>query len=77
MLEKILIGNILSFFKYSNYNVEKNIKVNIHFHEKETFFKSIIILAFSGSFITNALIPDLVGLGKSVSRGFGTIKKII
>ncbi len=27
------------------------------------------------TFITNALLPNYVGLGKSVSRGFGTIVK--
>jgi hypothetical protein len=33
------------------------------------------MLAFSGSFVCNATLPDYIGLGKAVSRGFGCIVK--
>jgi CRISPR/Cas system CSM-associated protein Csm3 (group 7 of RAMP superfamily) len=32
--------------------------------------------AFSGEFMANFHIPDGLGIGKSVSRGFGTVKLI-
>ncbi len=75
-LEKVLIGNILSFFKYMNYKAEERIYVKLNFTEKETLFKNRQMIAFAGTFTTNVLLPDLIGLGKAVSRGFGTIKKI-
>ncbi|MDZ7899258.1 MAG: CRISPR-associated endonuclease Cas6 [Arcicella sp.] len=34
------------------------------------------MMAFGGTFMTNALLPDYIGLGKSVSRGFGSIVKL-
>ena len=44
--------------------------------EKQTQFKDQKMLAFSGNFVTNAVLPDLAGIGKAVSRGFGTVSKI-
>jgi len=35
--------------------------------------KKVEMAAFTGSFVTNFTIPDYFGLGKSISRGFGTI----
>jgi hypothetical protein len=31
---------------------------------------------FKGTFAVNFELPDYIGLGKSVSRGFGTIKRV-
>jgi hypothetical protein len=31
---------------------------------------------FEGTFAVNFELPDLIGLGKSVSRGFGTVKQV-
>ena len=44
--------------------------------EKSTQFKGQTMLAFKGEFVINADIPDGLGLGKSVSRGFGTVNKL-
>jgi len=33
------------------------------------------MLGFTGKFITNAALPGLSGIGKSVARGFGTVIK--
>lgn len=30
---------------------------------------------FKGTFAVNFELPDLIGLGKSVSRGFGTVQR--
>ena len=34
------------------------------------------MLGFFGTFSVNFEIPDYWGIGKSVSRGFGTVKKV-
>lgn len=73
MLTKILNGNILSFYKGLDYYTDRLIETEAVFREKQTSFKGKEMLAFEGSFKTNAIIPDYAGLGKSVARGFGTV----
>ena len=73
-LKRVLIGNVLSFYKAMNYRAEDKIMANVNITaQKETQFKNNTMLAFEASFVTNALLPSFIGLGKSVSRGFGTI----
>lgn len=74
LLNTVLRNNLLSFFKGVNIWIDAPVMVKGVFEERKTHFKGQTMLAFSGQFVTNALLPDLVGIGKSVSRGFGTIK---
>ncbi len=77
LLEKILIGNIISMSKSLGYTVSEPIKVNIgNLKEVQTKLKGIPMLGFLGTFSVNFAIPDYWGIGKSVSRGFGTIVKV-
>lgn len=76
LLEKILIGNCLSFFKGIDHFVEERIQVKGTFKERNTKFKNNKMLAFEGQFTANLRLPDYIGLGKQTSRGFGTIKRI-
>ena len=73
-LNRILRNNILSFYKGTGIWLEEKIISKGKFTEKETRFKDSKMLAFGGSFVTNACLPAGVGLGKSVSRGFGSIR---
>jgi hypothetical protein len=77
LLEKILIGNIISMSKSLGYTVPSPIEANIH-HLKEvkTSLKGTPMLGFLGDFSVNFEIPDYWGIGKSVSRGFGTIRRV-
>ncbi|MCA1761791.1 MAG: DNA repair protein [Flavobacteriales bacterium] len=77
MLQKILIGNILSVYKNLELflNPEQRILATLSTESHHTNFKDQKMLAFTGAFTTNALLPDKIGLGKSVSRGFGSIIK--
>lgn len=75
-LEKILIGNIISMSKGLGYTVTEPIKANIgNLREVQTSLKGTPMLGFLGTFSVNFEIPDYWGIGKSVSRGFGTVKK--
>ncbi len=75
-LKAILVGNLLSFFKGMLYRAEGTIMANLKItNQRETQFKNNAMLAFEGKFVTNTLLPDTIGLGKSVARGFGTIIK--
>lgn len=76
MLEKILVGNILSFAKGIDWDVDKEIKVRINKIEKvkNIKFKNARLLAFDISFSSNALLPNHFGIGKGVSHGYGIVK---
>jgi hypothetical protein len=78
LLNRILTANILSFFKGIGLylNPDERIMLTAQTQEKSTKFKDQKMMAFHGQFTTNVLLPDFIGLGKSVSRGFGTIQKI-
>lgn len=76
LLEGILVGNILSMSKGLGYTVPGPIKADIqNLKEVQTKLKGIPMLGFLGTFSVNFEIPDYWGIGKSVSRGFGTVKR--
>ena len=75
-LEKILVGNILSMLKGFEIFINYKIIVSI------TKFRSIPVTAhknkFAGmyaEFECNTTLPEYLGLGKSVTKGFGVIMK--
>ena len=77
-LNRILRNNILALLKFmDDSKVEEKILVKFtKTQETNTNFKNVKMLAFGGTFTTNVLIPNNLGLGKSVSRGFGSITQI-
>ena len=75
-LRKIMIGNIITMSKGLGYVVDKEIKLDAELRDVRSSFKGKEITAFKGNFIVNFEIPVLLGIGKSVSRGFGTIKRL-
>ena len=77
MLERILIGNILSFAKSMGVFFEKQVKCRIlQLEEKEmTTYKNVEFMTFSAIFACNVTLPDYIGLGKSASVGRGTIRQ--
>jgi len=78
-LEKILTGNILSFAKGVNWQVDKEIHVNIFSIDRERIIpvKETKREAFHIRFKTNVFLPPNIGLGKNTSLGYGTVKKAI
>ena len=76
MLKKILAGNILSMAKGVNYTVEDRISTWFDLEGVSVKFKNIDMTAFKGRFKVNFQIPDYLGIGKAVSRGFGTVSRI-
>jgi len=78
MLEKILVGNILSFAKGIDWHVDREIKVRIHELKgvKKLTYKDAQLMGFNLVFSTNVYLPEYIGLGKGVSHGFGVVRKI-
>ena len=75
LLRKTLVGNILSMSKSLGYTVPSQIKCEPDLQPGIGSMKGVKIATFKGKFMVNFLIPDYFGLGKSVSRGFGTVKR--
>lgn len=73
LLKKVLVGNILSMAKKFECWVDKPIEVLVKLHPVEVNYKDRKMVGFKGGFMTNFVIPDHLGLGKSVARGFGTV----
>jgi hypothetical protein len=78
-LKRLIIGNILSFAKGIDWWIEEEIVVEAKLEEISVQFKNEDMIGFKGYFYSNIYLPELIGLGKSTSRGFGTInrKKIL
>ncbi len=77
-LRTILIGNILSAAKGLDIHVEG--QITLEFTTISTTprrLKGTGLIGFTGDFRVNFEIPEYMGLGKSVSRGFGAIEKLI
>lgn len=75
LLRKTLVGNILSMSKSFGYTVPGQIKCEPDLQPGIGIMKGVKIATFRGKFMVNFLIPNYFGLGKSVSRGFGTVKR--
>ena len=75
-LKSILIRNIMAIAKTFQYFVDSKIIINTNLKETSIKFKGKDVIGFLGTFRANFNLPNYIGLGKSVSRGFGTIKKI-
>lgn len=76
ILKKILIGNLISISKGLNYTVCEKLVAWVDFKECDVMLKGVKHAGFTGKFKVNFNLPDHLGLGKSVSRGFGTIKRL-
>jgi len=76
LINRILVGNLLSMSKSLGYVVKDRIRVISHLEEGQTIEakKGVKFITFKGKFESNFVIPDLWGIGKFSSRGFGTIK---
>lgn len=77
MLERILTGNILSFAKGIDWHIEKPVKVCISSmpHYRLYKMKDIQVAALDIDFSCNVALPDWLGLGKGVSKGYGVLRR--
>ncbi len=75
-LDRTLVGNCLGMCKSLGIRLSDRITADSSsLHSMKTTLKSQSMIGFVGTFTINLNLPDRLGLGKSVSRGFGTIEK--
>ena len=77
LLEKILVGNILSFFKGIGHHTDERLVAVLTAidNEGETFYKRVKWKTFRLHFVSNVELPDGIGLGKSAAVGYGTLMR--
>lgn len=77
-LERILTGNLLSFASGFNIHFDQGVKVHITaLEDVRTYsYKGFQMQGFDIQFKSNVSLPDYIGLGKSVSVGFGMVKRV-
>ena len=74
-LNRTLVGNTLSLCKSIGIFLQERLIADCSkLTTIRTTLKGQPMVGFVGDFSLNLQIPDLLGLGKSVSRGFGTIE---
>ncbi len=76
-LERVLIGNILSMLK--GFKIFINYKIILSIIKFKIILVTVHKNKFAGlyaEFNVNILLPNHLGLGKSVTKGFGTIRII-
>jgi hypothetical protein len=77
LLRRILVGNILSASKGLGYVAKEHIRLDLgRIKDEICMLKGTKVTGFRGEFTTCFAIPDHMGLGKSVSRGFGAVMRL-
>ena len=74
-LERVLIGNILSFFKGVGIHLEEHLDVHITDITKQNviIYKGVKMMAFDIAFMANITLPSYIGIGKNASVGYGIL----
>lgn len=74
VLERVLVGNCLSLAKAFGHWVNGRLAADARYlRPRSCRFKDRPMIAFNGPFRVNFRLPSGIGVGKSVSRGFGTV----
>jgi hypothetical protein len=55
------------------YRVEKPLEVQLFLKPLISEIKDLKVTTFTGHFKTNIIIPEHIGLGKGVAKGFGSV----
>ncbi len=77
ILERVLVGNILSFLKGIDIHLEEHLDIHITDITKQNVitYKKVKLMAFDIKFKANISLPSYVGIGKNASIGNGILIK--
>lgn len=74
LLRRVLVGNILSASKGLGYVAKEHIRLEVgRMQDEICLLKGTKVTGIRGEFTATFAIPDFMGLGKSVSRGYGAV----
>ena len=75
-LAKLLSEGLATLAKSLDYKPGEPIRCEERVRFRKDWIDNKSVMVFTGKFRTNLVIPDYLGMGQSVSLGFGTIKHI-
>lgn len=77
ILERVLVGNILSLLKGVGIRLDEKFELNITdiTNQKLTTYKKVKLMAFDIEFKANITLPSYIGIGKNASIGNGVLMK--
>lgn len=75
ILERVLVGNILSFLKGVDIRLDDKLEIHITdiLNQKLITYKKIKLMSFDIAFKANILLPSYIGIGKNASIGNGIL----
>ena len=78
ILERVLVGNILSFLKGIGIHLEEQLDLHITdiTGQRAVTYKKVRLMAFDIEFRTNIQLPQYIGIGKNASIGCGVLTKV-
>ncbi len=76
LLNRILIGNILSLSKGLNVHIETELQCRTYLIHTGVIFRGIQMSGFFGNFQVPFKLPEYIGIGKAASKGFGTVTPV-
>jgi hypothetical protein len=75
-MQKILTGHLGTLAKSLDYGITDPVRCEAKVRFRRERIDRENMMVFLGKFRTNLRIPDYLGIGQSVSLGYGTIKRI-
>jgi hypothetical protein len=74
-IRTILVGNILTLSKSLGYTVPGPVTADINMHFQKERIDGTSVITLTGKFSLPFFIPDYLAIGRSVSAGYGVIRK--
>lgn len=78
-LRHLLRENLKTISKGFDYQIPEieTVQVEGYFKPRNMNFKNVKMLCFTGDFTVNFAIPNYLGIGKQVARGYGMVERIV
>ncbi len=78
ILERVLVGNILSFLKGIDLHLEEQLELRITdiTGQRAITYKKVKLMGFDVEFKANITLPQYIGIGKNASVGCGVVTRI-
>jgi hypothetical protein len=76
LLARVLDGQIKSAAESLGYDLGQALQIRLNIKPNYIFQREIHVAGLFGSFLANFEFPSFLGIGKSVSRGFGAVKQM-
>ena len=74
-LAMVLESNFLAIARNFKIPLDRNLSLSLNTKDEYIVQRDTNIAGFFGSFYINFQLPQFLGVGRSVSRGFGTVKQ--